>query len=276
VPGAPLYYRTDGVYRGDAPYWHEVETLPWARHLLAQWPAIRDEYERNVRAGRDRVIDVFNPAGPSVPGWRSVNFQTYLWRYHRARQEYPVTVGVLDEIPGLLSAFINVLEPHSSVPPHQGDSNAIMRVHLGLHVPAGDCALRVGPETRQCGNGTLMAFCDAHDHTSWNKTDAQRVVLVLDVVDPAYARRKHWICANVLSATAVVWLEARLARFRRTAAAELHKSGKTLPLPQPIRTALRRALGIPLFLWLPLQRRLGQRPFTTSPRPSPAAGSPSS
>lgn len=276
MPAAPLYYRTDGPYRGDAPYWYDVEAQPWARRLRAEWRAIRDEYERNVRGGRDGVVPVFNPAGPSVPGWRSVNFQTYLWRYHRARREYPVTVGLLDEIPGLLSAFINVLEPHSGVPPHQGDSNAIMRVHVGLNVPEGDCALRVGPEARQCANGAVMAFCDAHDHASWNNTDAQRVVLVLDVLDPAYARRKHWICANVLSATAVVWLEARLARFRRTPADELHKSGKTLPLPQPIRTALRRALGIPLFLWLPLQRRLGGWAFTTSPRRSPAADLPSS
>jgi aspartyl/asparaginyl beta-hydroxylase (cupin superfamily) len=253
-----LYYRTDGRYRGRAPFFYDVEDLPWARRLRAQSRAIRQEYEDNVRAGRDQVSAVFNPAGPSIPGWRSVNFQTYLWRYHRARRAFPVTIAALEQIPGLISAYINVLEPHSTIPPHQGDSDAIMRVHLGLDVPAGDCALRVGSETRGCGNGTLLAFCDAHDHESWNRTAERRVVLVMDVVLPAHERRKRWICANVLSATAVVWFEARLAQLRRdAAAAELHRSGKTVPLPQAIRTGLRRALGIPVYLWLPVQRRLG-------------------
>ena len=237
----PPYYRTDGRYTGQAPYFYDVESLPWAHGLGENWRAIRAEYEDNVRRGTAHVIDVFNPAGPSIPGWRSVNFQTYLWRYHRACQSFPLTVGLLDAIPGLTSAFINVLEPHSAIPAHEGDSNSIIRCHLGLDVPSGDCGVRVGPETRCCSNGRLLGFCDAHDHASWNATDERRVVLVFDVMREEYLRQQRAICANVLSAMGVIWLETRL--------------GATAPFPRPVRSALRRAMAVGFQLWFPIQRR---------------------
>jgi hypothetical protein len=188
------------------------------------------------------VVDVFNPAGPAIPGWRSVNFQTYLWRYPSARRAFPFLVGLLDSIPGLVSAFINVLEPHAAIPAHEGDSDAIIRCHLGLDVPSGDCAVRVGPETRRCGNGRMLAFCDAHEHASWNATDQTRVVLVFDIMRPEHLDQQQTICTNVLGATAVIWLETRL--------------GLRAPLPGPLRSTLRRAFGLAFRLWLPIQRRL--------------------
>src|SRR5438132_3247769 len=130
TPRESVYYRTDGPYRGSAPCFYEVERFPWARRVRESWRVIRNEYEANVRRGTDHVVDVFNPTGPKVAGWRSVNFQTYLWRFHEARRSFPLTVGLLDTIPGLTSAFINVLEPNSIIPPHHGDSNTIMRCHL--------------------------------------------------------------------------------------------------------------------------------------------------
>lgn len=250
------YYRTDGSFRGTAPYFYDVERLPAMHRVRDRWRVIRDEFERNVRQGTDGVVDVFNPAGPRVPGWRSVNLQTYLWHYHRARQAFPQTLALLDTIPGLVSAYINVLEPHARVPAHEGDSDAIIRCHLGLDVPTGDCGVRVGPETRQCANGRLLAFCDAHDHEAWNETDGRRVVIVFDVMRPEHLRRRRWICANVLAATAVIWLEARVGLLRRTDSSELRKSGKTLPFPRAARTGLRRAIGVLFHVWLPLQHRL--------------------
>ncbi len=206
------------------------------------------------------MIDVFNPAGPKIPGWRSVNFQTYRWRFHRACASFPFTIGLLDSIPGLTSAFINVLEPNSSIPAHCGDSNTIMRCHLGLDVPSGDCGVRVGAETRQCANGTLLAFSDAHEHASWNATTERRIVLVFDVMLPEYRDEERWICASVLSSIAVVWLEANLRISQRAKSLEIRKAGRTVPFPRPVRTALRRAIGLGFYLWLPIQHRRSDRP----------------
>jgi aspartyl/asparaginyl beta-hydroxylase (cupin superfamily) len=237
----PPYYRTDGPYRGRAPYFYDVETFPWARRVRERWQEIRAEFEENGRRGRDGVVAVFNPAGAAIPGWRSVNFQTYLWRYHRAWRTFPVTVGVLEAVPDLTSAFINVLEPQARIPPHQGDSQAIIRFHLGLDVPDGDCAIRVGGETRRCANGKLLAFSDAHEHSSWNATGENRVVMVFDVLRPEYRSQRQMICANVLSATAVLWLEKHLRQQR--------------PLPPAVRRTLRRSLGAAFRAALVVQRR---------------------
>lgn len=236
----PPYYRTDGRYIGRAPHFYDVEQFPAALRVRDAWRAIRAEYEENVRRGTDRVVDVFNPTGPKIPGWRSVNFQTYLWRYHAARRAFPATVALIDSIPNLTSAFINVLEPRSAVPPHDGDSNAIVRFHLGLDVPPGDCSLRVGDETRRCANGQMLAFCDAHDHAAWNATDERRVVFIFDVMLPEFRDRQWTICANALAAAAVVWFETR---------------SRIGPLPMRLRAALRRTLGVGFNLYLPLQRR---------------------
>jgi hypothetical protein len=111
--------------------------------------------------------------------------------------------------------------------------------------------VRVGPETRRCADGALLAFCDAHEHASWNATEARRIVLVFDVMRPEHLARTRWICANVLAATAVIWLEARLGVSRRRLPFEVLQSGKTVPLPYPLRTGLRRALAVPLYLALP-------------------------
>src|SRR5262249_5261877 len=76
------YYRTDGPYIGNQPHFYDVERFLAALRVRERWRMIRDEYAENVARGADHVVDVFNPTGPKIPGWRSVNFQTYLWRYH--------------------------------------------------------------------------------------------------------------------------------------------------------------------------------------------------
>src|ERR1041384_6913649 len=121
------YFRTDGRYAGRAPYFYDADRLPGVQTIRDGWQTIRREYEENVRRGRDRVVDVFNPAGPKIAGWKSVNFQTYRWRYHAARRAFPATVALLDAVPGLTSAYINVLEPRAAIPAHQGDTQAAVR-----------------------------------------------------------------------------------------------------------------------------------------------------
>lgn len=42
------------------------------------------------------------------------------------------------------SAFFSLLAPGARLRPHCGPTNARLRAHLGLIVPEGDCAMRVG------------------------------------------------------------------------------------------------------------------------------------
>ena len=67
---------------------------------------------------------------------------------------------------------------------------------------------------------------------------------------PEYRDQERWICANVLAAVGVIWLEARLRVFRRAGTLEMRKSGRTLPFPRAVRRNLRRALAAGVYLRL--------------------------
>ncbi|HET9104030.1 MAG TPA: aspartyl/asparaginyl beta-hydroxylase domain-containing protein [Solirubrobacteraceae bacterium] len=68
--------------------------------------------------------------------------------------------------------------------PHRGPTNLRVRCHLGLTVPDGDCAIRVGDETRRWTAGKCLVFDDFFEHEAWNHTDADRIVLIVDLWHP--------------------------------------------------------------------------------------------
>jgi hypothetical protein len=117
----------------------------------------------------------------------------------------------------------------------------VWRCHLPLRVPAEAerCGLEVGGEVRHWREGEALVFCDAHRHRAWNDSDEPRLVLVFDVMKPAYRSRRFWICGNVLAAIA----DLAQTRFRPLSR-----------LPRPLLRLLHRALGLLLCCALPIQR----------------------
>jgi aspartyl/asparaginyl beta-hydroxylase (cupin superfamily) len=80
------------------------------------------------------------------------------------------------------AAGFSVLLPGTRIQIHQGYPGPFLRCHLGLEVPEGDCALRVGGETRKWQTGTVLVFDDRVPHEAWNLTGAERVALLIDFV----------------------------------------------------------------------------------------------
>ncbi len=234
------FYTLDGDYAGDRPRFHAPGECPAAAGVAERWKEIREEVEGLLRRRGGTLEPNFSPYGDSPPGWRSLNLETYRYRYHANRRELPRTVALLDSIPGLTSAFVNVLEPGSRVPSHCGDSNTTWRCHLGLIVP-GDvdrCGIEVGGERRGWREGECFVMCDAHRHHAWNETERPRVVLIFDVMRPEYLAQRDRICGRVLVSIALQWLQTRLGR----------------EIPRPVVRALRGSLGFAVRLALPLQR----------------------
>jgi aspartyl/asparaginyl beta-hydroxylase (cupin superfamily) len=73
-----------------------------------------------------------------------------------------------------------VLRPGTRIQPHSGYQGPFLRCHLGLSVPAGDCGLRVGGETRAWREGETLVLDDRLEHEAWNLTSSERVVFLLD------------------------------------------------------------------------------------------------
>ena len=117
----------------------------------------------------------------------------FLWEYGVANdavlRSCPKTVAALENLPRAdisgraPSVFFSILKPGSHIPPHTGMTNSRAIIHLPLIVP-GDCAFRVGGETRPWREGEAFAFDDTIEHEAWNNSDEMRVVLIFDVWNP--------------------------------------------------------------------------------------------
>ena len=173
--------------------------FPWAEALEAQTGAITDE----LTATLARDGDQFRPyvaydAGAPVNQWHELNHSSrwssyFLWRNGEPVLEHqlrcPKTTAALVAVPmadidGLCpNAMFSALAPRTRIPPHHGETNARLVVHLPLVVPEG-CSYRVGFEHRRWRVGEILAFDDSIEHEARNDGDELRVILIFDVWNP--------------------------------------------------------------------------------------------
>ena len=167
-----------------------VEDFPWVRTVEADWRKVRAE------------LDVLLPYAAYMPnfqdiskdqkhlsqddGWKTFFFYAYGIKAVANCRRCPETTRLLKKMPGMKTAFFSILAPGKHLPPHRGPYKGVLRLHLGLLIPepAELCAIRVGSETRHWQEGRVMIFDDTFEHEAWNRTDAVRVVLFVDIMRP--------------------------------------------------------------------------------------------
>lgn len=104
----------------------------------------------------------------------------------------PQTVELLESFnqPKLMTevpfsyAFFSTLGKQSSIAAHYGPCNLRVRVHFALSVPSSnvnDCGMQIGDEKVSWQEGECVFFDDTYEHSVWNKTDDERVVLLFDL-----------------------------------------------------------------------------------------------
>lgn len=117
--------------------------------------------------------------------WLNHFFYIYGQRFDKQCDECPDTARLLQNIPGMKTAFFSILSPGKKIPPHRGPYRGVVRYHLPLLVPRhGECGIRVGDETAPFQEGVAIMFDDTYEHEVWNNTDETRVVLFLDIMRP--------------------------------------------------------------------------------------------
>lgn len=165
--------------------------FPWTDTLKAQTPIIRAEAERLLR---DRMsvpsVREISPDHAKIAvddKWRSF----FLWGYGVKIEDNcakcPETARILENIPGLLTAFYSVMLAGAHVPRHTGPTKAIVTAHLGLMIPRDreKCHMAVGD-----GNdivwkeGEIAIFDDMFPHEVWNDTNEDRIILLLHIKRP--------------------------------------------------------------------------------------------
>lgn len=193
----------------------ERSRFPWADALEAKTEVIRDDLNAALaeETGEFQPYIALRPGAP-VDQWRELNhsarWSAYpLWRHgeevagHTAR--CPATAQALrgadmaDIEAHSPNAMFSALAPHTHIPPHHGETNARIVVHLPLIVPDG-CRYRVGFEERNWRVGEILAFDDTIEHEARNDSDELRVVLIFDVWNPLLSSAERQLARIVFAA----------------------------------------------------------------------------
>lgn len=189
--------------------------FPWVDALEAQTAAIRAELEGVLARQAEQFQPyVAYPAGAPVNQWTELNHSRrwssyFLWRdgapIAGAQAECPVTTAALQavgmaDIGGLCpNAMFSALAPKTHIPPHHGETNARLVVHLPLVVPA-RCSYRVGFERREWKVGEVLIFDDSIEHEARNDSDELRVVLIFDIWNPLLSADEREMMKTVSAA----------------------------------------------------------------------------
>jgi aspartate beta-hydroxylase len=86
--------------------------------------------------------------------------------------------------------MFSALSPHTAIPPHHGETNSRLVVHLPLIIPE-NCLYRVGFEHRRWQEGKVLVFDDTIEHEARNDSDLLRVVLIFDVWNPLLSKAER-------------------------------------------------------------------------------------
>jgi hypothetical protein len=196
----PWYSYKGGNYDGALPAFYDQSRWPALAEAEKLYPVFKNEIEQLLSA-KTGVLEPYYFSGLTKGKWEVLNF--YFWGNVNDDNcaACPQLGRFLKSMPEVLSATVSKLAPHSEIQPHIGDTNLIARCHLGLTIPARlpNCGIEVNNEQRSWEEGKWLIFCDAYQHSAWNRTDKPRFVLIIDLILPEFITQKKDIVANVRS-----------------------------------------------------------------------------
>jgi aspartyl/asparaginyl beta-hydroxylase (cupin superfamily) len=230
----PLYfYLTGNWYTGKMPNFYDVSQMESTRILEENYSRLKDEILRFFETNEADLKPNFTPYNYKEEGWRTINLHAFMLQSPENIAKLPVLNEVARSIPNMVTAQVAVLEPRTRVKAHFGDSNAIIRNHLGIVVPGKypDLGFRNGSKEQCWEEGKVLAICIAHRHYVWNNTDHKRIIVLLDTIHPAYAHKKLWICSGLLSAAVLKLIATRFPITRKTPHGLLRAFHKIVALP---------------------------------------------
>ncbi|MEM7756610.1 MAG: aspartyl/asparaginyl beta-hydroxylase domain-containing protein [Cyanobacteria bacterium P01_A01_bin.40] len=167
------------------------EQFAWVPTLEQNWQVIRDELDVILEYTDQlpRFQDISPDQGRSISKdnlWKTFFLYGYGVKMQQNCNYCPETTRIIEQVPGLKTAFFSILLPGKHIPEHRGPYKGVLRCHLALKVPKvkEQCGIRVEREVRHWQEGKAIVFDDSYPHEAWNKTDEVRVVLFLDIVRP--------------------------------------------------------------------------------------------
>lgn len=153
--------------------------IPFTRDLAANFEGIRQEFRMAAQAG---VFSSWPETALYNKGWNVFGLRFQGQDVKAAHEMCPISASFIKKYDTLVDTFgFSSLAPGTILYPHVGYTDKVLRCHMGIDVPSGDCFLKVGGELRKWEDGRVFMFDDTIEHEAWNKTDSDRIVLLIDV-----------------------------------------------------------------------------------------------
>lgn len=157
---------------------YNSEDFPFCKILEEKFPVIQKEFQALELDNYVRWPEKYL----CKKGWDVFPFYAFKNKLEDNCKLCPETTKILESIPGLTTAMFSKLEPRTHIRPHIGYyqySNKILRAHLGIKVPP-LTALVVNGKEMHWKEGSTFVFDDTFRHEAYNKSQEDRVVLLVD------------------------------------------------------------------------------------------------
>jgi hypothetical protein len=184
------------------PVFFDKSKYSWARDLEKNFSEIKNSLSPIFKDDFKGLIvnpEVHIQFPPKL--WKGYPFYFNGLKIQKHLKPFPYLAAQLEKIPHLITASISVLEPGAWLLPHNGSTNAIMRIHLPLKVPAlfPECGMTIAGHDLSWKEGDLLFFCDMQVHSVRNLTNERRFILMLDVMRPEFVPLKKLVCVHTTS-----------------------------------------------------------------------------
>ena len=199
---SPLWFSlfTNNEYVSEEKAFVDTSKVEGIKNLESSYLTVLTEMEEYLQ--KHQMQSHFNVTMVEKPqSWKVRSLRVWGVEMYDVQKHFQRTMTLINAIPGVINVGFNILEPNAKIKPHGGDTNAIIRNHLGLKIPASSptCALKVKGETMAWENGKVLSFIDAFQHEAWNSSNEIRIILLFDILKPEYLKKKNGICAIILS-----------------------------------------------------------------------------
>lgn len=189
------------LYNKNLPAVYAPDGIPEVQQIEAAYEVIKEEL---IAVLNDPILKekAFQKRRyQKSPNWSQVELMVYGLKYKERIQLFPKTYELLSEIDGISTIYFSFLKPNSDITPHNGDTDAFYRIHLGLDIPGKhpDCGMEVAGIPLSWEEGKCFVFNDIYFHSSWNHTDKERAVLIVDLLLPEYRSQYKKVNAGVIA-----------------------------------------------------------------------------
>lgn len=190
---------------------YDPSDFEWAECLLSKAGYIKQELQSLMED--ETLFSPYMDHNPDAPALSNIGLENdSRWSaFHLVKDGLPIesniircpnTYGALSELPIAKingcspNILFSLLKPGARIPPHHGQMNARLLVHLPLIVPNG-CELRVGNQIRSVVENKLMIFDDSIEHEARNTSDSTRIVLIFDIWRPELSNEETKVISGI-------------------------------------------------------------------------------